>query len=522
MKQPLDKCAMGIVLFKEEMEGGSVIERYADERITRIWSLLNKFNLWQDTEIAYLYAWEEIGAIPSGTPQEMELQLRSKPINEALIDEFDHVMKHDLNACLEEFRARLDEKYHQWLHLRMTSYDTEEPPFAIMIRESVKITLEKLDGLIEIFKKKASEYRHVPMMGRTHGMEGEPQSQGKRFLNWLRELLIVRRSLAKSAKLLEYSKGAGAMGNHADMDPRVEESALKKLGFKVCYGVGQIMPREIHAEIADALKRLAKTLAKIATDVRLGARSGADSIYQEPFGKGQLGSSAMPHKKNTITSEQETGLGRLATAYSLAIDENIDTWEERAIEQSVVERIAWPDLFHVVLRAILNMKKVISGLVVKTKNMLRGIIGTRGCYATNGATQFIRVHGKEHGITSKDAYRIVQLAAFNAFYEPDAETVFASIDEAVLALERLQDEAVKKVSIKDILSKAQLMAIPTHSATVAEVDGYNAVLAKIFVVGSPVLVEWDRIFDIRTHLENEKRSYQEMLGMAQEGAMPEE
>lgn len=488
-----------------------MIVRYADKRIDEIWSLLNKYSLWQETEIAYLYAWEEKGVAPLGFAAAMEAQLKSRPINLDLIDEFDKRFKHDLNAALAEMRTRLDDMYHEWLHLRMTSYDTEEPPFAIMLRQSVAIVLEKLGGLVAVFKKKAIDYRYVAMMGRTHGMEGEPQSQGKRFLDWLRELLVVQRALKKTMELLKYSKGAGAMGNYGDMDPEVEETALKRLGFKVCYGVGQIMPREIHAEIADALNRLSMVLAKIATDIRLGARSGADSIYQEPFGKEQLGSSAMPHKKNTITTEQIGGLKRLVKGYASALDDNIDTWEERDIGQSSVERVAWPDIFHAVLREISNMKKVVGGLVVKTKNMLRGIVRMRGCYATNGATQFIKKYGKQFGITTADAYKIVQLASFDAFWEPDGEKIYSSFDEAAAILDELRCEVVDNISIEDILVNAQLMAIPVLSATRVEVVRYNEALRQIFNLGTAVMEEWGKIFDIRTHLKNESVVFEKML-----------
>ena len=172
---------------------------------------------------------------------------------------------------------------------------------------------------------------------------------------------------------LDYSKLSGAIGNYGSINPEVEIKALELLELQPYYGATQIMPRELYAPLAQALAQIVSTLNKIAMAIRLGARSG-NPIYHEPFKKTQMGSSAMPHKKNTIRTEQIEGMERMAHNYLQMIMENIKTWEERAIEQSCVERVAWPDLFHVTIHSLRSMNFVLSGLQVYPDNMLREII----------------------------------------------------------------------------------------------------------------------------------------------------
>jgi adenylosuccinate lyase len=276
------------------------------------------------------------------------------------------------------------------------------------------------------------------------------------------------------------------------------------------------MPREIYAPIAQALCQIVLTLDKIALDIRLGARSGRP-IYQEPFGKKQKGSSAMPHKKNTISTEQMEGMGRMAKGFENMIKENIKTWEERAIEQSCVERVAWPDLFHVVIHSLKTMTRVLKGLVVYPDNMLWEIIESRGCYASSEAKEVLRKLGVQYGLTTEDAYRIIQLAAFNAFEPSDAiKRIRTNLPNSLTeADEALKDMAwyhePKPTSIRWIISEGYLKTSPQLDITEGEVQKWNVILKQIFSQADN-LEKWNQIFQPSYLLKNEAKLYQEIIG----------
>jgi adenylosuccinate lyase len=277
------------------------------------------------------------------------------------------------------------------------------------------------------------------------------------------------------------------------------------------------MPRELYASIAQALCQIVLTLDKIATSIRLGARSGRP-IFQEPFGKKQKGSSAMPHKKNTIATEQIEGMGRLAIAAQIAITLNIRTWEERAIEQSCVERVAWPDIFHVLIHSLKTMTRVLQGLVVYPDNMLLEIIESRGTYASDEAKEFLKKLGEPFGLTVEECYRIVQLAAFNAFAALNAiEEMRANLpkslreaDEALARFEVIMRLKPPPESIQHIIRNGDLHISNQLDVNLEEVQRWNEILKKIFAVQSSIEA-WDQIFLPSYLLKNEATLYEKIL-----------
>jgi adenylosuccinate lyase len=309
-----------------------MIERYADEDISRIWSDENKLKLWQKTELAVIEAMVVLGKIPQEIYEKISEILLSHPIDIDWWKEKETKIKHDLNAFVEERLRFLPPELQKYFHKKLTSYDIEEPAFATMIKESLAVLEKYYQELDATLVEMAKKYRFTIMLGRTHGQGAELQTFGKRILTWLRDLRLDFEVLKKVAENLKYSKISGAIGNYGSIDPEIEKRALEILGFEPYYGATQIMPREIYAPIAYALCQIVLTLDKIALAIRLGARSGRP-IYQEPFGKKQKGSSAMPHKRNTIFTEQIEGMARMAKKFSEMIQDNIVTWEERAIEQ---------------------------------------------------------------------------------------------------------------------------------------------------------------------------------------------
>ncbi|MFA5877982.1 MAG: lyase family protein [Candidatus Staskawiczbacteria bacterium] len=494
-----------------------MIRRYEDKDIAEKWSNESKLRHWQETELAVIQARANLSHIDAGIPAAIRKLLEENPIDLEWWLARDKEINHDLNAFIDERLRFLPVDLQQYFHSGLTSYDTEEPAFALMLSDSISVFGEHLCLLVQTLEEMAKRYRYTIMNGRTHGQEAELQSFGKRCLTWLVALQEGIKGLRSSAENLNYSKLSGAIGNYRGLEGEVEKEALRILGLTPFYGATQIMPRELYSSVAHAICQIVLTLDKIAIDIRLGARSGRP-IYQEPFGRKQKGSSAMPHKKNTIASEQLEGMARMAKGYLRMIIDNISTWEERAIEQSSVERVAWPDLLHVAVHAIKTMTKVLQGLVVYPDHMLAEIVDSCGCYAAGEAKEFLRQHGAEYGLSAEDAYRIIQLAAFNAFAADEhTKTLrrnlpesFEEADSFLLAFRRRP--VIKPISIHETILLGKLAVSEQLEATLEIVDAWNSLLKRIFSDPN-VCEEWNLIFTPSYLLLGEDTLFKEILGV---------
>jgi adenylosuccinate lyase len=487
-----------------------MIKRYSNEQIAKIWDNAHKLMLWQQVELAVILAREMLGIFPRGVSKKIQDILESTPIDVDWWLKRDKEINHDLNAFIDERVRHLPPELHQFWHKGMTSYDTEEPAFALLLQESVLQLEEPYRRIKGILLATAKEYRYTPMLGRTHGQEAKLQTFGKRCLTWLNTFLIAYNEMLGAHKLLSQSKLSGAIGNYQGLTPEEEAKALEILGLAPFIGATQIMPRVIYVPLANALELIVASLTQIAEDIRLGARSG-NPILQEPFGKKQKGSSAMPHKKNTITCEQQIGMLTMARNFAQMLRERMITWEERAIEQSCVERVAWPDLFHVVLQSYKNMIKVLSGLQVFQDNMLQEIIFSRGCYASEDAKDWLKERGADFGLSHEDAYRMVQLASFLAHNviskrKEIREAKFDSCDKAQDMLDHHQSELIPDAdditSIKYFIELADLRPLPELDIDQAQVDAWNEVLGKIFE-SLENQQSWDQLFTIAYQLSGE-------------------
>jgi adenylosuccinate lyase len=494
-----------------------MIARYANKEIDRVWGNANKLSLWQRTELAVIQARAELSLIKPGIFQQISEILCANPIDLDWWLTRDGEIRHDLNAFIDERLRHLPMLLQPHFHNNMTSYDTEEPAFADMLNESRLLVIVKLTELDMTLVRLAKKYRHTIMMAVTHGQDAELQTFGKRCLTWLRAILACRETLNKAGENLKFSKLSGAIGNYGSLSPEIEAKALDLMSLKPFYGATQIMPRSLYAPLAEALCQLTLEVDNIALAIRLGARSDKP-IYQEPFSKKQKGSSRMPQKKNTISTEQEEGMGRLALGYLHAIMLNIRTWEERAIEQSCVERVAWPDLFHVTLRSLETIITVLSGLVVYPDNMLSEIVETRGCYAAGEAKDFLRQEMPALGLGTEAAYRMVQLAAFNAFEpEPWALLVRANPADSFESAAKLLDQAErmpppKRELIREILLKGRLRVSSQLEATEADIAIWNAALDKLFAFDPRKREEFSKLFTPAHLLRNEPFLFEKILG----------
>lgn len=491
-------------------------ERYTNPTIAKLFSDETKLNLWQKLELAVLQAKTDLHLIPFDVFREIEKILITQPIDIEWWKERDAEIGHDLNAFLDERLRFLPAELQENFHKKLTSYDTEESPFVQTLVDGLA-EVEANFMLLQIaLSNLAREHRYTLMMARTHGQWAELQSFGKRVLTWHKNVSLAYQNVIEAAQVLYLSKLAGAIGNYGSISPEVEKRTMEILGLKPFYGTTQIMPRVLYAPIAQSLCNLVLEINKIALDIRLGARSGLP-ILQEPFGKKQKGSSAMPHKKNTISTEQIEGQARMVKGYMLMITENIVTWEERAIEQSCVERVAWPDIFHSTLHVLKVMKKILPGLMVYSDNMLQEILDSRGTYASSEAKEFLKEKLCPLGMKHEDVYRLVQLACFNIFEADSRRTAIRkrkikSFTEAEDSLEELSGLAPScRQNLQTIISTGSLRYSEELEGDMFKVDIFNEKLQQIFS-NQEIREEWAEIFKPSNLLKNEGILYKEILG----------
>jgi adenylosuccinate lyase len=495
-----------------------MIPRYEHPAIAGIWSEKSKLEKWQEVELAVINARTWTHEVDAQIFSTIKSTLESNPADITWWKEEEKKTRHDLQAWVSERVRHLPIELRPYFHDGMTSYDTEETAFLMMLKESAGYVCEACGKMELALSTLAVKYRYCPMMGVTHGQHAEVQSFGKRCLTWYQEISTAKQKVSDAFSTLNKSRLSGAIGNYGGVNPTIEEQALGELGFRPFYGATQILPRQLFVPLASALATLVSVISKIAIDIRLGARSPRP-IYQEPFGKNQTGSSAMPHKKNTILCEQLEGMERMALGFLMMIMQNIKTWEERAIEQSSVERIAWPDLFHVAMRSLTSCTKVIEGLRVYPDNMILDIVDSKGTWAAGEAKKFLRPYLAVFGVTTEDVYRIVQLASFNVF-EPSVSA--RNIREMPpTSFEVIDDWVFKAVndfgpsdweSIKQIIERGELEVADNLANTKEQVDEWNAALKKFFHFSSPALLEWQEIFLVKNRLEDEGTLFQKILG----------
>ena len=489
-------------------------DRYDDPRIVGLWSDMSLLNGWLKVEMAVMQARVERGEMPLEAFEAIKASMDANPIDVDWWKRKEEETKHDLNAFLQERLRFIEESLRHWFHKGMTSFDTEESAFVQRLLDSAKLLLQDIIKMKGALRDLAIKYRYTPMMAVTHGQWADVQTFGKRALTWYKDLETAEHVLQIAIAELRYSKLSGFVGNYTDIDPKLEAHALKLLGFEPYHGATQILPRVMFRPLASAIGGVSKILNKIALDIRLGARS-ASVLYQEPFSPRQMGSSAGPQKRNTIGDEQVWGMDALVSGFEAALHAVEVTWEERAIEQSCVERIAWRDLYHAVIREIKVMTKITTDLVVYPQNMMREIVMTNGCYAASVAKEVLRDLAAEHGLSANDCYRLVQLAAFNLGYPELDSPISQSLAEASEAFYRMQQlplEPTPRGNIRDIIRQGQLQPCEILAPTEEQITGWNEVLLTIFA-DEEICRRWDEVFSLQHLLRNEDYLFEQVFGI---------
>jgi len=383
-----------------------VIPRYTREKMGALWSEEHKYQTWLQVEILACEAWAELGEIPRAAAQEIKERAR---IDMKRIEEIEHQTKHDVAAFVNQLEETVGES-GKYIHFGLTSYDVVDTALSLRLREAAQIIIADIDDLMEAIKEKALAHKETIMIGRTHGVHAEPITFGLKMALWYEEMRRHRERMERAKETISVGKLSGAVGTFANAPPAVEEYVCKKLGLKPAPVSSQIIQRDRHAELFTTLALLASSIEKFAVEIRHLQRTEVMEA-EEPFTEGQKGSSAMPHKRNPIGTENLSGLARLVRTNSLAAMENIPLWHERDISHSSVERIIAPDSTILADYMLARLTQIIKGLVIYPEHMRRNLDMTRGLISSQQLLSLLI----RKGIARKDAYQWVQRNAMQAW-----------------------------------------------------------------------------------------------------------
>ena len=383
-----------------------MVERYAREEMTKHWTQQARYDAWLKVEKAAVKAWNKLGLIPDDDCKKI---IKNATFSVERIEEIEAVTKHDLIAFNTSVSESLG-KESRWFHYGMTSSDAVDTGVALQMRDSIDIVIKDVKMLMKSIKKRAKEHKMTLMVGRSHGIHGEPITFGLTLAVWYDEMGRHLKNLKQTRKVIAVGQISGAMGNFAHAPLELEEYAMKELGLKPEPCSNQVVHRDRYARLATALATMASSIEKFAVQVRHLQRT---EVYEceEYFAKGQKGSSAMPHKRNPILTENITGLARTIRAYANPAMENVALWHERDISHSSNERFWLPDAFITTDFMLHRMNNVIANLTVMPENMMKNLNLTGGLVFS----QRVLLELPLKGVSREDAYKIVQRNAMKVW-----------------------------------------------------------------------------------------------------------
>ena len=385
-----------------------MISRYSRKELTNIWSEENKYKIWLDVEIAAAEAMEKLGHIPRGVSSAVKKKAK---INVKRIHQIEGQVKHDVIAFLTSITEKAGIKA-RYLHQGMTSSDVLDTSFNIQLAQSGKIILKDLDQILKVLKKQAKKYKFTPCMGRSHGIHAEPITFGLKLASFYEEFKRNRKRLVDAIDEISSCAISGAVGTFANINPNVEKHVAKKLGLKVEPISTQVIPRDRHAFYFSVLGIIAGSIERVAIEIRHLQRTEVYEL-QEYFSKNQKGSSAMPHKKNPILSENLTGLARIVRSAVIPALENISLWHERDISHSSVERNIGPDANITIDFALVRLSNLLDNMIVYPKKMLENLNITKGLIFS----QELMLELTKTGLSREKSYKMVQSYAKKCFAE---------------------------------------------------------------------------------------------------------
>jgi adenylosuccinate lyase len=390
-----------------------LIERYTRAAMGRIWTEENKYRCWLEVEAAASTVLAEDGVIPADAASAIA---EKAGFTVARIQEIEAEVKHDViaftTAVAETLKAQGLESQSRWLHYGLTSNDVVDTAQALQVKEASALIRSGLVEMLAVLKRRAVEFKHTPTIGRTHGIHAEPTTFGLKLLNWYAEMERNLIRFDAAAEDMRVGKLSGAVGTFGHLGPKQEEKVCERLGLKPAPVATQVIQRDRHAAYISTLAIIGSTLDKIAVEIRHLQRTEVREA-QEYFSEGQKGSSAMPHKKNPITSEQISGLARVLRGNAQAAFENIALWHERDISHSSVERVIFPDSTILVDYLLAKAENLIDRLLVYPERMKKNLESTGGLIFSGQ----LLLDLAEAGMTREDAYTLVQAQAMRAWKE---------------------------------------------------------------------------------------------------------
>ncbi|MFD1428585.1 adenylosuccinate lyase [Kroppenstedtia sanguinis] len=431
-----------------------MIERYTRPEMGSIWTDENRYRAWLEVEILACEAWAELGVIPKEDVVKIRKGAR---IDVERILQIEQETRHDVVAFTRSVSETLGSE-SKWVHYGLTSTDVVDTALSYLLRQANQILLQDVDRFIAVLKKKALEHKNTVMMGRTHGVHAEPTTFGLKMALWYAEMKRNRERLVRAMETVAVGKISGAVGTYANIDPFVEAYVCEKLGLKPAPISTQTLQRDRHAEYLAALSLIATSLEKFAVEIR-GLQKSETREVEEAFGKGQKGSSAMPHKRNPIGSENITGLARVVRGHMVTAFENVALWHERDISHSSAERVILPDTT-ILLNYMLNrFAGIVENLTVFPENMKRNMERTYGLIFS----QRVLLTLIDKGLKREEAYDRVQRLAMQAWEEARSFRGLVEQDDkisSILSPEELEDCFDARYHLKrvdDIFRRLELL-----------------------------------------------------------------
>src|SRR3954447_19176947 len=385
-----------------------MIGRYTHPEMGAIWSEQRRYDAWLQVELAATDAMADAGIVPAEAARELRAKASFDP---ARIEEIEQTTQHDVIAFTTAVAERVGPAA-RWLHFGLTSSDVLDTALALQMRDACALIIKGIAGAMDAVRDRAEEHRRTPMIGRTHGVHAEPMTFGLKLALWYAELQRDLDRVLRARDIISVGKVSGAVGTFAHLDPEIEARVCERLGLQPAPVSSQVIQRDRHAELLSALAITAASLEKFALEIR-GLQKTEIGEVEEPFGKGQKGSSAMPHTRNPVGCEQITGLARVVRANAIAAFENIALWHERDISHSSVERVILPDSFIALDHMLRRFTRIVRGMVVYPERMLENLGRSRGVVFSGT----LLLEFAKRGISREQAYEWVQRNAMRAFHE---------------------------------------------------------------------------------------------------------
>jgi len=416
--------------------------------MARIWSDEGKLARWLDVELAALEGWAEVGVVPADAVR--EIREHAVPPSPERVAELEATLHHDTAAFVDAVAEQLGPA-GRWFHYGLTSSDVVDTALSLQIREAGALILEDVDAAFAAVVARAEQHRNTLTIGRTHGVHAEPKTFGLKLAVWAFELDRARTRLATALEGMRVGKLSGAVGQYAAIDPEVERIVCERLGLEPAPASTQILQRDRHAELLSALAVCASSLDKFALEIRHLARTEVREV-EEPFGKGQKGSSAMPHKRNPVVAERICGLARVVRGTALVGLENVALWHERDISHSSAERVVIPDAFLALDYMLDKFTWLVSGLVIRPERMRSNLDASFGLYFSQRLLLALVAAGLERD----EAYRLVQRNAMRAWEEErDFRELVAADPDIHVDLDKVFDESAYTAHVDTVFDRLQ-------------------------------------------------------------------